>query len=222
MAGLDLSYGTGPFIRFGSILGLSSGVTSMRYHALFLLLPLLLGACVNKSVNDVALGDAGQAYKVKFGTILDVHSVNIRSKPDNAIGGGALLGGGAGYALGRNETSTVEGILAGAVAGAVVHQMAETENGVEYTIAFSDGTTQIIDEALTKDGGVFKPGDAVMVQFGASQNRVLPAENLPKTVALPKVVTVAGAPKPPTKLGVKSCVITSASDGVSRKNCTDD
>jgi outer membrane lipoprotein SlyB len=194
----------------------------MRYHALFLLLPLVLGACVNKSVNDVALGDAGQAYKVKFGTVLDVHSVNIRSKPDDAIGGGALLGGGAGYALGRNEASTVEGLLAGAVAGAVVHQMAENQNGFEYTVAFSDGTTQVIDQLQAPEDPVFKPGSAVMVQFGATRNRVLSAEGLPDTVAHPKEVRVAGAPKPPNNLKVTSCQKTAVGSDQTRKTCTDD
>jgi outer membrane lipoprotein SlyB len=187
-----------------------------------LLVPCLLAACVNKSVNDVALGDAGQAFKVKFGTVLEAHLVNIRSKPDDSVSGGALLGGGAGYALGRNEGSTVGGMLAGAVAGAMVHQMAETQNGFEYTIAFSDGTTQVIDQIQAPEDPVFAAGASVMVQFGATRNRVLSAEALPNSVAHPKEVRVAGAPKPPHSLGVKTCQKTSIGSDESRKTCTED
>lgn len=45
----------------------------MRGIAILLVSPTLLAGCANRSVNDVALGDVGQAYKVKFGTVLDEH-----------------------------------------------------------------------------------------------------------------------------------------------------
>lgn len=174
----------------------------------------------NKSVNDVAITDAGQSYKVKFGTVLEQHPVNIKSSPDIGVGAGALFGAGAGAEIGHSSTSAIEGMLAGAVAGAVVQNAIESGNGVEYTIAFNDGTTQVIDQVQVATDPVFQPGAPVMVQFGATRNRVLSAANLPDTVAHPKEVRVAGAPKPPLNLKVTNCQKTPV-EGQLRKTCTE-
>ncbi len=185
------------------------------------LIALPLGACVNRSVNDVALGDAGQAFKVKFGTVLAVKQVNIRSDPSIGTSGGLLLGGAAGAGYGRSETAALEGAIAGALAGAVAQQIYETGNGYEYTIAFTDGSTEVIDQRQAAEDPVFKPGAAVMVQYGATRNRVLPADNLPTNVAMPKSVTVAGAPKPTRHLGVTTCQKMPLGNG-ERKTCTEE
>ena len=182
---------------------------------------LPLGACVNRSVNDVAIGDAGQAYKVKFGTVLAVKQVNIRSDPSLGASGGLLLGGAAGAGYGNTRTAALEGALAGALAGAVAQQMIETSNGYEYTIAFTDGSTEVIDQRQATEDPVFQPGAAVMVQYGATRNRVLPADQLPANVAMPKSVQVAGASKPTRHLGVTSCQKMPSGAG-ERKTCTEE
>ncbi len=182
---------------------------------------LSLGACVNRSVNDVALGDAGQAFKVKFGTVLAVKQVNIRSDPTIGTSGGLLLGGAAGAGYGHSETAALEGAIAGALAGAVAQQVYETGNGYEYTIAFTDGSTEVIDQRQATEDVVFKPGAAVMVQYGATRNRVLPADNLPTNVAMPKSVKVAGAPKPTRHLGITTCQKMPSGNG-ERKTCTEE
>ena len=182
---------------------------------------LPLAACVNRSVNDVALGDAGQAFKVKFGTVLAVKQVNIRSDPSVGASGGLLLGGAAGAGYGNSRTSALEGALAGALAGAVAQQMIETGNGYEYTIAFTDGSTEVIDQRQATEDPVFQPGASVMVQYGATRNRVLAADHLPTNVAMPKTVTVAGAPKPTRHLGVTTCQKMPSGAG-ERKTCTDE
>ena len=192
-----------------------------RIGIVMALVGLVLGACVNKGVNDVALGDAGQAYKVKFGTVLEAHKVNIRSKPDEAVAGGALIGAGAGAGLGHSYASTLEGMFAGAIAGAVAQSVVETGNGIEYTIAFSDGTTQVIDQVQAPEDPVFEAGAPVMVQFGATRNRVLSAANLPTMVAHPKEVRVAGSPKPPHDLKSSTCQKTAIGTDELRKTCTD-
>lgn len=180
---------------------------------------LPLGACVNKSVNDVAVGDAGQAYTVKFGTVIEAHKVNIKDDPQKGASVGMLAGGGAGYAMGHNSGSTIGGALAGALAGAIIQNMAETNNGMEYTIAFADGSVQVIDQ-VQKDGDpVFEAGAPVMVQFGATRNRVLSAANLPKEVTAPRGVKVAGAPKGGPKIKIETCQKTGVGEGV-RKTCT--
>lgn len=179
-----------------------------------------LGACVNKSVNDVAVGDAGQSYMVKFGTVIEAHKVNIRTDPKTGASAGALAGGGAGYAMGRGDGgATLGGALAGAIAGAIIQNMAETNNGIEYTIAFSDGSVQVIDQVQEESDPVFATGAPVMVQFGATRNRVLSAANLPKEVAQPKGVKVAGAPQGGPKIKVETCQKAGVGSG-ERKSCT--
>ncbi len=185
------------------------------------LIALSLGACVNRSVNDVSLGDAGQAFKVKFGTVLAAKQVNIRSDPSLGASGGLLLGGAAGAGYGNTRTAALEGALAGALAGAVAQQMIETGNGYEYTIAFTDGSTEVIDQRQAAEDVVFQPGAAVMVQYGATRNRVLPADHLPANVAMPKSVKVAGAPKPTRHLGVTTCQKMPSGSG-ERKTCTEE
>ena len=150
-----------------------------------LMVDLPLGACVNRSVNDVALGDTGQAFKVKFGTVLAAKQVNIRSDPTIGPSGVPLLGGAAGAGYGNTRMAALEGALAGALAGAVAQQMIETGNGYEYTIAFTDGSTEIIDQRQAAEDPVFQPGAAVMMQYGATRNRVLPTDNFPTNVAMP-------------------------------------
>ncbi len=183
------------------------------------LIAISLAACVTKGVNDISADDAGQASKVKFGTVIAQHAVNIHADPNLGIGTGALLGGGAGAAFGQSNQATLEGILAGAIAGAVVQNAVESGNGIEYTIAFADGSTQILDQLQGPGDPIFQPGASVMVEFGPTKHKILSAANLPDTVAHPKVVQVAGAPKP-TTIKVQSCTKTKSTDQ-ERKVCTD-
>ena len=194
----------------------------MRLRTVFLVLSFAFAtsACTTfRGVNDINADDAGQASKVKFGTVIAEHPVNIHASPDIGLGAGALIGAGAGAEMGHSNASTLEGMLAGAVAGAVVQNAMETGNGIEYTIAFADGSTQILDQLQGPGDPVFKPGSAVMVEFGATKHKILSAEALPESVAHPKEVRVAGAPKP-TSLKVQSCTKTKSTDQ-ERKVCTD-
>jgi outer membrane lipoprotein SlyB len=152
---------------------------------------------------------------------LAVKQVNIRSDPTIGTSGGLLLGGAAGAGYGNTRTAALEGAIAGALAGAVAQQIYETGNGYEYTIAFTDGSTEVIDQKQATEDVVFKPGAAVMVQYGATRNRVLPADNLPTNVAMPKSVKVAGAPKPTRHLGVTTCQKMPSGNG-ERKTCTEE
>ncbi len=194
----------------------------MRFRtALIVLLGVVsASACTTfRGVNDINSDDAGQASKVKFGTVIAAHPVNIHASPDIGLGAGALLGAGAGAEMGHSIASTLEGMLAGAVAGVVVQNAMESGNGIEYTIAFADGSTQILDQLQGPGDPIFKPGSAVMVEFGATKHKILSAEALPETVAHPKEVRVAGAPKP-SSLKVQSCTKTKSTDQ-ERKVCTD-
>ncbi len=184
----------------------------------FAVIAVMMAGCVKRSVNDVGVGDAGQAYSVMFGTVIEAHRVNVRSSGQAATTGGALAGAGAGAALGRSDGAVLAGMLVGAVAGAAAHNAAETGNAVEYTIAFTDGSTKVIDQVQGPEDEVFQQGASVMVQFGANVNRVLSAEHLPDTVKHPKTVKVQGTTTP-TKANVKSCQST-IEDNTLKANCS--
>jgi outer membrane lipoprotein SlyB len=180
---------------------------------------LALAGCANRSVSDVSVGDAGQAYRVKFGTVIAQKPVNVRSDRSAATGGGALAGGLAGAALGRSDGAALAGLLIGGIAGAAAHHAAETNNAIQYTIAFADGTTQVINQLQSTDDPVFNSGHPVMVQFGANRNLVLDASHLPNNVRQPKQVRVQGAPAQNSSIGVRSCQATFVG-GTLKDSCT--
>ncbi len=175
----------------------------MRLLIVALVCALPLGACANKRTTDIDVEDASQAHKVKFGTILDSRPVSIRSEESGAIAGGAMIGGGAGAMIGQTNGATLAGLLFGAFAGSRLHALIETENGVEYTVALSDGSTVLLSQLQGSDERVFQRGDAVMVQYGSTVNRILSADTLPEKVAKPRGVVVAGATG--EKIDVKVC-----------------
>ncbi len=152
---------------------------------------LLLTGCANKSTTDILLEDAGQAFKTRYGTILSHRPVSVRSDSSFAVGSGAFLGGVGGAVLGKTNGATLAGFLAGMVAGEALHELAETENAVEYVIGFGDGTTMIIDQVQRDREPVLQEGTRVIVQFGAKINRVISAENLPANIAPPKELQIS-------------------------------
>ncbi len=190
----------------------------MRLYIAIVLSALTLG-CANRSLQDVKEADASQAYKVKFGTIIDQRRVNIRSNVQPAVAGGALAGSVAGAVTGGNSAVWLISAAAGGISGMGLHHYLETDNGTEYTISFGDGTTQVIDQLQGDDDPVLPNGSAVMVQFGARINRVLPAGHLPEQVAPPKQVKVKGRPIRSDRLDVKTCQKGPADD-TSKETCT--
>lgn len=190
----------------------------MRIFIVVLLCSVFTG-CANRSLKDVKEADASQAYKVKFGTIIDQRRVNIRSSTQPAVAGGALAGSVAGAVAGGNSAGWLISTAAGGLSGMGLHHYFETDNGTEYTISFADGSTLLIDQLQGKDDPVLPNGSAVMVQFGARINRVLPASHLPDQVAPPKEVRVKGRPAPSDRLDVKACQKGPADDST-KDNCT--
>lgn len=180
---------------------------------------VLLSGCANSSLETIRQADASQAYKVKFGTVIDQHRVNIRSPVQPALAAGVLAGSVAGAVAGGNSGTWLVSAAAGGLAGLGLQHVMETDNGTEYTISFTDGTTQLIAQLQGKDDPVLPNGSAVMVQFGAQINRVLPAAHLPDQVAPPKRVRLKGGPNPPAALDIKTCQKGPAGDA-SKENCT--
>jgi outer membrane lipoprotein SlyB len=147
---------------------------------------LLLSGCANKSTTDIPLEDAGQAFKTRYGTILSQRPVSVRSDSTQAVGGGAFLGGAAGAVIGQTNGAMLGGLVLGGVAGELAHDLIETENAIEYVIAFGDGTTMIIAQIQRGSETVLQKGTRVLVQFGAKSNRVISAEDLEKEIYPPE------------------------------------
>ena len=147
---------------------------------------LLLSGCANKSTTDIPLEDAGQAFKTRYGTILSQRPVSVRSDSTQAVGGGAFLGGAAGAVIGQTNGAMLGGLVLGGLAGELAHDLIETENAIEYVIAFGDGTTMIIAQIQRGSETVLQKGTRVLVQFGAKSNRVISAEDLEKEIYPPE------------------------------------
>jgi outer membrane lipoprotein SlyB len=160
----------------------------MRFLGLCALGLFVLGSagCANKSTTDIPLEDAGQAFKTRYGTILSHRPVSIRSDSTQAVGGGVFLGGAAGAVIGQTNSATLGGLLLGGIAGELAHDLIETNNGIEYVIAFGDGTTMIIDQIQRGYEPVLEKGTRVLVQFGAKSNRVISAESLATEIDPPE------------------------------------
>jgi outer membrane lipoprotein SlyB len=173
-----------------------------RFIALSLAL-LLISGCANRRTTDVPLEDSGQAHKVKFGTVIAERPISIRSENTGAMAGGALIGGSAGAIVWQSNGGMLAGLIAGGLAGTLAHRIAETENGIEYTIALSDGTTILLAQIQGQNEPVHAAGSVVMVQFGAKMNRVLAADHLPAQIKPIQKAQVAGVTPP--RFGVRSC-----------------
>lgn len=147
---------------------------------------LFLAGCANKSTTDIPLEDAGQAFQTRYGTVLSQRPVSVRSDSTQAVGGGAFLGGAAGAVIGQTNGAMLGGLVLGGVAGELAHDLIETDNAIEYVIAFGDGTTMIIAQIQRWHEPVWEKGTRVLVQFGAKSNRVLSAENLEREINPPE------------------------------------
>jgi outer membrane lipoprotein SlyB len=148
---------------------------------------LLLSGCAQPDQNRYDSRDVGMNATVLFGKIISERQVQITGN-DTGTGtlAGGVGGGVAGSLIGAGKGS-VAGALVGAVAGGFlgnsVEQNAGNRMGIEYIIAFDNGTNQSIVQNAGKDDRVLVLGQRVMVQTQGSYRRVLPAPA--DTVAAP-------------------------------------
>jgi hypothetical protein len=126
----------------------------------------------------------------------------------------------AGALIGRSDGAALAGLVIGGIAAAAAHHAAETGNAIQYTIAFADGSTQVINQLQAPEDPVFRPGHPVMVQFGADRNLVLDAAHLPNNVRRPKQVVVEGGRPQNGPIGVTSCQSANIG-GTRRASCTE-
>jgi outer membrane lipoprotein SlyB len=161
---------------------------------------VLLCGCATNSQNNYSASDVGHPTQVVFGTIVQAREINITEKNTGTgaavgVGGGAL----AGAAIGRSVGGLLVGALVGGIGGAIAENAADNHGGYEYTVTLETGKT--ITVAQNKgDDIMLAPGTRCMVQFGNNYSRVLPANQLPSTIAKPKSIKL----KPETPAEAKA------------------
>ena len=92
-----------------------------------ILAALFLGGCANKSTTDILEADSGQAFTVRYGTIMSHRQVSVRSDPTVAVGTGAFFGGVGAAVISKTNGATLAGFLLGAIAGEALHDLGETD-----------------------------------------------------------------------------------------------
>lgn len=123
----------------------------------------LLSACASSRSGQVYSRDqALQEMHVYYGTILEVHAVQIEGTQSGvgAVAGGvtggvlgSMVGGGRGRVLGA-----VVGALGGAAGGALAEEAVTKKNGVEITVEMDNG--EIISVVQEADAD-YRVGDRV-------------------------------------------------------------
>ena len=106
----------------------------------------------------------------------------------------------------------------GGTAAAAIHYFGEINDAIEYQIMLEDGSFVLIDQLQASDEPVLQPGSAVVVQFGAMRNRVLPMtagiQDLPK----PRKIQIKGQKRDIKKLDMQICSKANVGDGT-REAC---
>jgi outer membrane lipoprotein SlyB len=169
--------------------------TLARHLALGLSLLAFTAACAKgPSQNQYLEDEVGASRIVNFATVIQSRPVGITGKNTGtgALAGGAV-GAGSGAYVGNGSGSVwamAGGAVIGAVAGAAAEQAAKDRGGIEYVLTKENGKTITIVQELGENERVFKSGERVMIQTSGSYQRVLPAEQLPTSIARPKGIKV--------------------------------
>jgi outer membrane lipoprotein SlyB len=146
-----------------------------RPMSAFLLLPVLLGACVTTTTRSTTWGDP-QGPAERYGRVQTIQEIVERRQGDPGAGAvaGAIIGGVLGSAMGghahRDRQGRVHqhasgaGAVGGAVLGAVVGAAASQERSerrfYDVVVQFEDGGV----ETFRYEGGVpFRAGDALVL-----------------------------------------------------------
>ena len=190
----------------------------MRFIFLSFMLGLCLSACANRRIDEIPASDAGQAFKTRFGTVVSQHRVTVRTSPQSAISMGILAAGVTGTLIAADNVTFVGGALAGGATAAALHYFGEEDNAVEYQIMLDDGSLVLIDQLQWSSEPVLQAGAAVIVQFGAMNNRVLPLPNGAMDMAQPRQIRVKGKNRKVEKLDMQICSKANIGDG-SREAC---
>jgi outer membrane lipoprotein SlyB len=157
-----------------------------RYMLFAPLVALTLGGCVTpKMEGDVTARELGVPEAVQFGVAYSVRPVRIEDAPSTSIGagGGALLGGLAGSAIGHDTGSAagaVAGAILGGVAGNAIERSATQKEGQEITVQLDGGGFVSVTQA---DAPFIVPGERVELLSSGGVDRVVPIPEAPNTPA---------------------------------------
>lgn len=147
--------------------------------ATFLALFLTLAACATEAQRP------GTSARITIGTVVSAQQVDMNAQ----TGRNALLGGAAGWALARNQSSSRQGIAAAAGAGlGAAAGNARAGTGMQYSVRVADGSTI----SVVTDQREVRVGDCVSVEeTGGTANirRVDPALCQPASPAVTQQVT---------------------------------
>ena len=174
--------------------------TLFRRIFLGLMAMSVLAACAKGPSQDQYLADeVGVSRVVHFATVIQARTVGITGKSSGlgAMGGAAAGAGGAAY-IGQGSGSAwamAGGAIAGAVAGAAIEQNAADRPGIEYILTKENGKTITVVQEQAKGEHIFAAGERVMIQTSGSYQRVLPANQLPTSIARPKNIQVIDEPQ---------------------------
>jgi outer membrane lipoprotein SlyB len=134
--------------------------------------------CARNSARHYTRDEALNAQMVDYGTVVSVVPVTIESgePPVKGAMGGAMIGGGTGYALGHDhrdgKLAVAGGALLGAAAGAMAEKAMTTHRAYEIAVRMDTGETISIVQEADID---FQINQRVRVLTGANgRNRVAP------------------------------------------------
>ena len=154
-----------------------------------LFLVLIVSACTSPGQNTYDTRELGRSKLVNFGTVIGVRTVQVVDRDSK----GAAVGGVVGLVAGRKGSSpgeVVASTLAGAATGAAVGALAQPQDAVEYTVTLETGATLTLAQARNPADRPIAVGDRVMVQLSSGVQRVLPASDLPTSIAKPQGITL--------------------------------
>ena len=134
---------------------------SYSLSALALVATLVFSGCVEKGYNQTHVG---QVKMIQVGHVVGVRNIKI-----NDDGGGSILGGIAGGALGSQMgrgdgkiAATIGGAVLGALAGSALNEDA----GQELTIQLDNGDTIVTVYKVSKNNPyMYRRGDPVRVEL---------------------------------------------------------
>jgi len=127
------------------------------YAAIFILIGVGLTACSNQGVSR---SDMNQSISVRYGMVVNVEQVELKSEAVK----GAVVGGLFGAVIGHDALASA---AIGAAAGGLLTRAAEGSNKANaYTVDMTDGAeTKVVTESDN-----IRMGDCVAIEQGSSAN----------------------------------------------------
>lgn len=149
--------------------------TTQTFAIATLLMGLVLAGCAPSYKPDIYReGQAQQAMRVRFATVIDIRPAEITARN---TGTGAAVGAAAGgVAAGRTGDkggvlAGIAGAVVGGVVGHAVEKSANTRQGVEITYRLDDtGETQALVQEQDEKNPIMK-GDRIRILQGRTGTR---------------------------------------------------